>query len=92
NKAKALVIEDLETIIVMLWEQGDLRAKRDSALLQLGFFGAFRRSELVRLEVKDLSWEREGLRLLMRRSKTDQGGEGIIKAIPYGDPARCCAA
>jgi integrase len=90
NKAKALVVEDLETIVVLLREQGDRRALRDSALLQLGFFGAFRRSELVQLQVKDLSWEREGLRLQLRRSKTDQGGAGITKAIPYGDPARCC--
>jgi integrase len=90
NKAKALIVEDLDAIVAMLREQGSRRALRDSALLQLGLYGAFRRSELVQLQIKDLSWEREGLRLQLSRSKTDQAKEGITKAIPYGDPARCC--
>ncbi|MGH8438579.1 MAG: site-specific integrase [Pseudomonas sp.] len=69
----------------------ELAAQRDSALLQVGFFGAFRRSELAALEVRDLQWEREGLRILLSRSKTDQEGEGLSKAIPYGD-GLCCPA
>lgn len=61
-----------------------LTGKRDRALLALGFAGAFRRSELVALDVTDLVEDREGLRVIVRRSKTDQEGKGIEKAIPHG--------
>ena len=58
--------------------------KRDRALLALGFAGAFRRSELVALDVADLVEDPEGLRVRVRRSKTDQEGRGLEKAIPHG--------
>lgn len=61
-----------------------LAGKRDRALLALGFAGAFRRSELVALDVADLSEHADGLRVRVRRSKTDQEGAGIEKAIPHG--------
>jgi len=61
-----------------------LAGKRDRALLALGFAGAFRRSELVALEVEDLSDVPDGLRVRIRRSKTDQSGEGHEIAIPRG--------
>jgi len=61
-----------------------LAGKRDRALLALGFAGAFRRSELVALDVADLHEDREGLRVTIRRSKTDQEGRGMEKAIPHG--------
>lgn len=89
QKAKALPVEDLERIVEHLAQRSELAAIRDSALLQLGFFGAFRRSELARLTVADVSWEPEGLRITLPRSKSDQGGQGITKAIPYGNN-RCC--
>lgn len=89
QKAKALLLEDLERMVKYLDTLDGLAARRDSALLQVGFFGAFRRSELVALEVSELQWEREGLLVLLPRSKTDQGGEGLSKAIPYGD-GLCC--
>ena len=54
-----------------------LAGKRDKALLALGFLGAFRRSELVALTVENLAFERDGIRVLIERSKTDQAGEGI---------------
>lgn len=91
QKAKALLLEDLERIVTHLDELEGLAALRDSALLQVGYFGAFRRSELVTLEVNNLQWEREGLQITLPRSKTDQGGEGLDKAIPYGDSV-CCPA
>ena len=53
-------------------------------MLALGFAGAFRRSELVALEVEDLSDVPDGLRVRIRRSKTDQSGEGHEIAIPRG--------
>ncbi|WP_082631584.1 MULTISPECIES: site-specific integrase [Pseudomonas] len=91
QKAKALLLEDLERIVAHLDTLEGLAARRDSALLQVGYFGAFRRSELVTLEVENLQWEREGLQITLPRSKTDQGGEGLDKAIPYGDSV-CCPA
>ena len=58
--------------------------RRDRALLALGFAGAFRRSELCALQVEDLVEVPDGLRVLIRRSKTDQTGEGQEVAIPRG--------
>ncbi|NMY28496.1 MULTISPECIES: site-specific integrase [Pseudomonas] len=89
QKAKALLLGDLELIVAHLDTLEGLAALRDSALLQLGYFGAFRRSELVTVEVQYLQWEREGLKITLPRSKTDQEGEGLERAIPYGDNL-CC--
>lgn len=63
---------------------------RDRALLLLGFAGAFRRSELVALDVEDLAEVPEGLRVTLRRSKTDQDGAGTVVAIPYGSRPDTC--
>lgn len=63
---------------------------RDRAILLLGFSGAFRRSELAALGVESLSFPGEGLVVFLARSKTDQEGQGVKKAIPYGaHPATC---
>jgi site-specific recombinase XerD len=91
RKAKALPIEDLERIVARLASLATLKAARDSALLQVGFFGGFRRSELVGIEVDHLRWTQEGIEIVLPRSKTDQTGEGIVKAIPYSD-GPCCPA
>src|ERR1700722_14146485 len=64
-----------------------LSGLRDRALLLLGFAGAFRRSELVALDVTDIAEAKTGLLVTIRRSKTDQEGEGITIAIPRGDVA-----
>lgn len=61
-----------------------LKAKRDRALLALGFAGAFRRSELVALEVGDIEEGEEGAIVTIRRSKTDQTGKGESIGIPSG--------
>lgn len=84
KKAKALPLEDLERMIVALSAKTDLAALRNSALLQLAFFGAFRRSEVVSLQVQDLAWESAGLVITLMHSKTDQQGLGVTRAIPYG--------
>jgi integrase len=68
----------------------DLGALRDRALLTLGFLGAFRRAELVALDVADLEATREGYIVHVRRSKTDQEGAGMVKAIPYASDANVC--
>jgi integrase len=63
---------------------------RDRALILLGFAGAFRRSELVGLEVEDCAFGKDGLTVTLRRSKTDQTGEGRKIGIPYGaNPDTC---
>ena len=83
---KPLLINDLKLII-----QGiDKEKIRDKALILLGFAGGFRRSELVSIYHEDLEFVPEGLKILIRRSKTDQSGEGIIKAIPYFDNQEFC--
>lgn len=91
KKAKALSIEDLELIAATLASLGTLKATRDNALLQVGFFGAFRRSELVDIEVDHVAWDAQGITITLPRSKTDQNGEGVSKAIPYSD-GPCCPA
>src|SRR5246127_4398433 len=64
-----------------------LKGQRDRALLLLGFAGAFRRSELVALDVADIAETETGLLVTIRRSKTDQDGEGVTIAIARGDVA-----
>lgn len=74
-----------EILAALLMRTPDtLTGKRDRALLALGFAGAFRRSELVALDVEDLREDPEGLRVVVRRSKIDQEGRGFEKAIPHG--------
>ena len=69
-----------------------LRAVRARAVLAIGFAGAFRRSELVALRVEDIRRDAEGIRVVIRRSKADQEGEGAVVAIPHGDRLRPVAA
>lgn len=72
-------------VTAMLMRTPDtLTGKRDCALLALGFARAFRRSELVALDVSDLHEDSGGLRVLVRRSKVDQESAGFEKAIPHG--------
>ncbi len=87
--AKApILLEDLRSMVNNL---GDgLHGIRDRALLLLGFIGAFRRSELVSLKVEDLRFTREGIEVMLRRSKTDQEGKGTILPIPYGSNPETC--
>jgi site-specific recombinase XerD len=66
---------------------GGLTTLRDRALLLLGFAGAFRRSELVALNVADIQEVPEGLRVTIRRGKTDPEGRGAVIAIVRGEVA-----
>lgn len=63
---------------------------RDRALMLLGFAGAFRRSELVGLDAEDCTFGKDGLTVTLRRSKTDQEGEGRKIGIPYGSNPETC--
>jgi site-specific recombinase XerD len=82
RKAKALRLEHIATMVKYLNQQPDNHKKfRDMALLLTGFFGAFRRSELVAINVDDLEWEPEGLIIRLPRSKTDQQGAGLARTF-----------
>ena len=63
---------------------------RDRALILLGFAGAFRRSELVGLDVEDCAFGKDGLTVTLRRSKTDQMGSGRKIGVPYGSNPETC--
>lgn len=70
--------------------EATLAGRRDRALLLLGFAGAFRRSELVSLDVDALTETADGLRVRLRVSKTDQEGAGEEKGIPFGQHPETC--
>ena len=89
RKAKALQPAHINRIVAYLGQQNNLKASRDTALVQLAYFGAFRRSELVAINFEHLHFESQGMLVLIPRSKTDQDGEGKIKAIPYGNSLVC---
>ncbi len=73
-----------------VWPAG-MAAHRDAALLLMGFAGAHRRSELVGLRLSDVTVHpADGLHVRVRSSKTDQEGQGVVRALPYGrDPQTC---
>ena len=78
-----------EDVLAMLPHMSGIRGLRDRALILVGFAGAFRRSELVALQYCDVAFVKEGLTLVLRRSKTDQCGEGRKIAIPYARSHAC---
>lgn len=86
----ALIKDDLLELLVMVNKQKPLKAARDKAILLLGFAGAFRRSELVALRIEDITPHAHGLELLIRRSKTDQEGEGRTVFVPLAKSEERC--
>ena len=89
---KPLLINDLKSIIKVLddKEKNETKRVRNKSLILLGFSGGFRRSELVNLDYDDLEFVDEGLKIFIKRSKTDQEGIGSIKAIPYFSNEKYC--
>ena len=89
---KPILINDLKTIINKIDEINlpEKKQLRDKALILIGFSGGFRRSELVNIDYDDLEFVNEGVKIFIKRSKTDQSGEGMIKAIPYFDNKIFC--
>ena len=89
---KPILINDLKIIIKAIdkFEKKDLKRIRNKSLILLGFAGGFRRSELVNLDYNDLEFVTEGVKIFIKKSKTDQSGEGSIKAIPYFDSNEYC--
>ena len=83
---KPILINDLKLIIKAIHKD----QIRDKAVILLGFAGGFRRSELVNILHEDIEFVSEGVKILIKRSKTDQSGEGSVKAIPYFDNQEFC--
>jgi len=86
-QAKPLLRDDL--LLALDAMGNNLRDLRDGALLLIGFAAALRRSELVALDVADVEHVRRGIVLHLKRSKTDQDGQGHNIAIPYGRGRWC---
>ena len=89
---KPLLINDLKLLIqaIDMSKEKNIRKIRDKALILIGFSGGFRRSELVDIEYEDVEFVEEGVKIFVKRSKTDQSGEGMTKAIPYFDNINFC--
>ena len=82
---KPLLINHLKVIIKVINEQkiDEIKKLRDKSIILIGFGGGFRRSELISIDHEDLEFVPEGLKINIKRSKTDQFGEGMIKGLPY---------
>ncbi|MDC3066117.1 site-specific integrase [Candidatus Pelagibacter sp.] len=81
---KPILINDLKLIInVINKDENEYKKLQNKALILIGFAGGFRRSELVSIEYEDIEFVNEGVKILVQRSKTDQTGLGMMKAIPY---------
>ena len=87
-----ILVNELKEIINVIekLEKNEKRVARDKALILIGFSGGFRRSELVSIEIEDLEFTKDGIKIFIKRSKTDQSGEGMIKAIPYFKDKNFC--
>jgi len=89
---KPILINDLKKIINVIDEQKKeyIKKLRDRSIILIGFSGGFRRNEIVSLDYDDLDFVEEGLKIQIKKSKTDQFGEGSIKALPYFDSSKYC--
>ena len=89
---KPILINSLKQIINVIDEQDkkEIKKLRDRSLILIGFSGGFRRNEIISLDYDDLDFVPEGLKINLRRSKTDQFGEGFTKALPYFDSSLYC--
>ena len=89
---KPILINDLKLIIDVIDQQNkeEIKKFRDRSIILIGFAGGFRRNEIVSLDCEDLDFVQEGLKIDIRRSKTDQFGEGFTKALPYFDSSQYC--
>jgi len=89
---KPILINSLKQIINVIDEQNkeDIKKFRDRSIILIGFSGGFRRNEIVSLDFDDLDFVPEGLKINIKRSKTDQFGEGFTKALPYFDSSQYC--
>tara|TARA_B100000963_G_C22587335_1_gene653734 strand:+ start:62 stop:1018 length:957 start_codon:yes stop_codon:yes gene_type:complete len=89
---KPILINELKKILKVIDEQKneDIKKLRDKSIILIGFSGGFRRNEIVSLNYEDLDFVYEGVKINIKRSKTDQFGEGSVKAIPYFENSVYC--
>ena len=89
---KPILISNLKVIIDVIdqIDREEIKKFRDRSIILIGFSGGFRRNEIVSIDYDDLDFMSEGLKINVRRSKTDQFGEGFTKALPYFDSSRYC--
>jgi len=89
---KPILISNLKQIINVIDQEnkGAIEKFRDRSIILIGFSGGFRRNEIVSLDHDDLDFVAEGLKINIKRSKTDQFGEGFTKALPYFDNSQYC--
>ena len=89
---KPILINHLKQIINVIDEQKIEKIKklRNKTLILIGFSGGFRRTELISIDYEDIDFVQEGVKITVRRSKTDQFGEGMIKGLPYFSNEKYC--
>jgi len=89
---KPLLINNLKQIINVIDKEknDEIKKIRDRSIILIGFSGGFRRNEIVSLDYEDLDFVEEGLKIRLKRSKTDQFGEGSVKGLPYFDNSEYC--
>ena len=89
---KPLLINNLKQLIKVIDEQinNEIKKLRDRSIILIGFSGGFRRNEIVSLDFDDLDFVTEGLKINIKRSKTDQFGVGSTKGLPYFDNSQYC--
>ena len=88
-QALALKLKDLDKISEYLSKKESLMAKRNRAVILVGYFGALRRSEIANLTWEQVAFENEGIVLTLYNAKTDKKGEGQKCIIPFGNKSRC---
>src|SRR6056300_455430 len=89
---KPLLINNLKKLINVIDQHSneEIKKLRDRSIILIGFSGGFRRNEIVSLDYEDLDFVQEGLKIDLKRSKTDQFGEGSVKGLPYFDNSQYC--
>ena len=88
---KPILINELKLIVNLINKEKNEKNKlKYKALILIGFSGGFRRSELVDIDYEDLDFVPEGVKIFVKRSKTDQSGEGMTKGIPYFSNTNYC--
>ncbi len=89
---KPLLINDLKELIKVIDQQisDEIKKLRDRSIILIGFSGGFRRNEIVSLDYHDLDFVAEGLKINIKRSKTDQFGVGSTKGLPYFNNSQYC--
>ena len=89
---KPILISHLKQLINAIDEEDkeEIKKLRNRSIILIGFSGGFRRNEIVSLDWDDLDFVPEGLKINIKRSKTDQFGEGFTKALPYFESSQYC--